>query len=153
MSRPFTNYIAKPTFAEVQGPEQSGYYTNKKKIKSSFCKPNICHPNKNLTSYDKYYGTKAANNYRFNSILFNFNKSQLYSNLYTKLGLSDISGNTPIISNLTGGTFPIIIDTSANPYLTYDIDPSGNLFGNDVCGINNYLNYVELDVSVNNITS
>jgi hypothetical protein len=153
MSRPFANYKAKPTFAQHNDPTCSSYYTNKKKITSSFCEPNICHPKKNLKSYDKYYGTKDANNYRFNKTIFYYNKSQLYSNLYTKLDLRYISGNTPIISNLTNGIFPIIINTSVDPYLTYNIDPSGNLFGNSLCDINNYVNYIKLDVSSNDIST
>ena len=33
------------------------------------------------------------------------------------------------------------------PYLTYDVDPSGNLFGNTICGINNFVNYMEPSTS------
>ena len=37
---------------------------------------------------------------------------------------------------------PTTISTDAVPYLDYNIDPCGNLFGNTICGINNYVNYM-----------
>lgn len=70
-----------------------------------------------------------------------FDKSQLYVNLYTTMTLnSDI----PVITDLSGGTFPVTIPTASSTpsYLTYVIDPSGILFGDTPCGINNYMNYV-----------
>jgi len=52
--------------------------------------------------------------------------------LITKLNLMDVNVVQPV-------------DMSMNsiPYLYYNIDPSGQLFGNTVCGINNFLNYLE----------
>ena len=152
MSRPFTNYTAKPAFAQVNEPLTARDYISKKKIKYTFCAPNICHPNKNIKSYDKYYGLKTANRFAFYPCLdFDNNKSQLYSNLYTKLDLSVLRENTPIISDLNGGTYPVTIDTTVQPYLKYNIDPSGNLFGDSPCGIDNYLDYVVFDVSLNGL--
>jgi hypothetical protein len=75
----------------------------------------------------------------------------LYYNLYTKLDLSDLSGNTPFIFDLSYNTFPALINNTDTPYLEYNIDPSGVLFGNTTCGINNYLNYVVYDVSMNDL--
>ena len=75
----------------------------------------------------------------------------MYSNLYTKLDLSVLRENTPIISDLNGGTYPVTIDTTVQPYLKYNIDPSGNLFGDSPCGIDNYLDYVVFDVSLNGL--
>jgi hypothetical protein len=37
---------------------------------------------------------------------------------------------------------PTDITTSTTVYRSYIIDPSGNLFGNTTCGINNYENYL-----------
>ena len=149
MSRPFTPYTAKPSFAQVNGPMNSGQYIKQKKVQYSFCAPNICKPNKNIYTYEKYYGLRAANSLKFNSIFSSFNNSDLYAGLYTKLDLSILRGNTPVISTLTG-TFPVTINTET-PYLQYNVDPSGNLFGNTVCGINNFLNYVVYDVSLNEV--
>jgi len=154
MSRPFTNYTAKPTFAEVNEPLDAGDYISKKKTKYSFCAPNICHPNKNIKTYDRYYGIRAANNLAFYPCSqFDNSKTQLYSNLYTKLDLSGnvYGGTLPIISDLSGNTYPVLISTTVQPYLKYNIDPSGVLFGETPCGINNYLDYVVYDVSFNGL--
>jgi len=151
MSRPFTHYTAKPAFEQVNESLNAGEYILKKKIIYSYCAPNICHPNKNISTFEKYYGLRLANTLKFYQNKVLIDESQLYSGLYTKLDLSDLSGNTPVISSLTG-TFPVTIDTSStSPFLEYNIDPSGNLFGNTTCGIDNYLNYVVYDVSLNEV--
>jgi len=67
-----------------------------------------------------------------------FDKSQLYVNLYTTL---ELPPNIPVISDLSGNTHPVIIDTNVQPFLTYTVDPDGFLFGNTPCGIDNYLHY------------
>ena len=56
MSRPFTHYTAKPTFKQISEPLNASDYVVKKKLKYSFCAPNICHPNKNINTFEKYYG-------------------------------------------------------------------------------------------------
>ena len=150
MSRPFSNYSGKPAFAQVNEPIEASSYTQLKKTKYSFCKPNICHPNKNIGSQSDLLLLRAANTLAFSPCI-NFDKNQLYINLYTKLDLSDLSGNIPIISDLSGNTFPVTISTTVAPYLKYNIDPSGVLFGNTTCGINNYLNFLTYDTSLNTI--
>jgi len=151
MSRPFTHYTAKPAFKQVNEPLDASEYIKQKKTQFSFCAPNICHPNKNINTFEKYYALRAANVLKFYPCNDFFNKSELYSGLYTKLDLRDLSGNTPVISNLTG-SFPVNIDTSSiAPFLEYNVDPSGNLFGNNPCGIDNYFNYVVYDVSLNEL--
>jgi hypothetical protein len=142
MSRPFTSYSAKAAFGKVNGPLRSCEYIRVKKNKYTFCASNTCHANKNILSRQKNQLT-----YPYASV--KIDKTQLYSNLYTKLDLSDLSRNTPFISDLSGNTFPVLIDTEVAPFLKYNIDPSGNLFGNTVCGIDNYLNYVKFDASFN----
>lgn len=141
MSRAFASYPAKPTFAQVNEPLDAGEYILNKKTKYSFCNPNICHPNKNVNSSSNLLLLRTANSLAFypNS---RFDKTQLYINLYSQLDLSDLDGNTPVISDLSGNTFPVDIDTSVTPYLKYNTDASGVLFGNTACGLNNYLNYV-----------
>jgi hypothetical protein len=151
MSRPFSNYSAKPTFAQVNKSLYASDYIASKKTKYSFCNSNICYPNKNITSESNLLLLKKANILAFYPYN-NFDKTQLYSNLYTKLDLSDLSGNISIISDLSGNTFPVIINTSVEPFLKYNIDPSGVLFGNTPCGIDNYLNYVVYDTSFNSIS-
>lgn len=151
MSRAFTHYTAKPAFKRVNESLNASDYILKKKIQYSYCAPNICHPNKNISTFGKYYDLRAANKLKFYPNINFSDERQLYSGLYTKLDLYDLSGNTPVISSLTG-TFPVTINTStSDPFLEYNIDPSGNLFGNTTCGIDNYLNYVVYDVSLNEV--
>ena len=54
----------------------------------------------------------------------------------------DLSGNIPVIEDLSGNQVPSTINTDVIPYLEYNVDPSGNLFGNTVCGFNNYVKYM-----------
>jgi hypothetical protein len=64
----------------------------------------------------------------------------------------DLTGtNIPVITQFdaTGNKTPAqIVPTNPTPYLSYNIDVSGNLFGNSRCGINNYLNYVVYNPNV-----
>lgn len=137
MSRPFAKNNGKPTFAKYKEAMNSGEYTTIKKTKYSFCNQNYCPSNKNLYSQSNYMNLKRANYLALNSC--NFNHTQLYINLITKLDLSD---NAVVVANLSDNGHPVIIDKTVEPYLTYNIDPCGNLFGNTVCGINNFENYI-----------
>ena len=62
----------------------------------------------------------------------------------------DLSGNIPVIQDASGNV-PTTITTTAIPYLRYNIDPSGNLFGNTICGIDNWENYMVYDASYNKL--
>lgn len=139
MSRPFAKYPAKPTFAEINESINASDYIANKKTKYTFCSPNICHPNKNIYSQSNYLLLKRANNLGFYPNTNSIDKTQLYINLITKI---DLSENIPVISDLTGNVSPVIIDTNLTPFLNYNIDPSGVLFGNTPCGINNYENFI-----------
>jgi len=147
MSRPFAKYPAKPTFAQVKEPLDASEYIRNKKTKYSFCSPNICHPNKNVYSQSNLMNLKRANNLAFYPCKNTFEPDQLYSNLYTQL---DLSGNVLVIADLSGNVYPTPISTTVTPYLTYNIDLSGNLFGNTVCGINNFENYIVFNPSTQN---
>jgi hypothetical protein len=138
MSRPFAKNNGKTTFEQFKEPLDSGHYTLIKKTKYSFCNPDYCHPNKNLYSQSNYMLLKRANDFRLNPCDY-IDHTQLYINLITKL---DLSNNATVVSDLSGNIHPIIIDTTVEPFLKYNIDPSGNLFGNTVCGINNFENYI-----------
>jgi len=133
MSRPFAKNNGKTTFAQFNESLAAGEHTLIKKTKYSFCKPKYCYPNQNLYSQSNYMLLKKANNQ------FNIDNTQLYVNLITKL---DLSNNAIVVTYLDGNGYPVKIDTTVEPYLTYNIDPSGNLFGNTVCGINNFKNYM-----------
>jgi len=138
MSRPFAKNNGKTTFCQFNEPLDAGEYTLNKKTKYSFCQPDYCHPNKNLYSQSNYLMLRKANKLESNPC-GDIDHTQLYVNLITKLDLSD---NVIVVSDLSGNGYPVEINTTVEPYLTYNIDPSGNLFGNTVCGINNIENYI-----------
>jgi hypothetical protein len=145
MSRPFAKNNGKTTFAQIREPINAGQYTSIKKTKYTFCKPDYCHPNKNLYSQSNYMLLKQANKLATNSC--DINHTQLYMNLMTKL---DLSENVIVATDLSGGSYPVKIDATVIPYLNYNIDPCGNLFGNTVCGINNFENYIVYNYPSNN---
>lgn len=143
MSRPFNNNMPGVTFAQVNEPLCASDHIRNKRSKYTFCSPNVCAPNKNIYSQSNLLTLRRANRLAFYPCLDEFDKNQLYSNLYTKLDLTGT--NIPVITkfDITGNKTPAQIDpNNLTPYLSYDIDVSGNLFGNSRCGINNYLNYV-----------
>jgi hypothetical protein len=139
MSRSFAKYPAKPAFGQIREPLDAGEYIQNKKTKYSFCAPNICHPNKNVYSQSNLMALKRANNMAFYPCENVFEHDQLYSSLYTQL---DLSGNVLVIADLSGNTYPAAISETMPPFLTYYVDLSGNLFGNTVCGINRYEEYI-----------
>ena len=122
MSRSFAKNNGKTTFAQFKEPFNAGEYILLKKNKYIYYN-SCCYSNINLANY--------------------INNTQLYTNLITKLDLSD---NIVVISDLSGGTYPVKINTDIEPYLKYNIDPSGNLFGNTICGLNNWENYIRADI-------
>ncbi len=141
MSRPYAKYTAKTTFAQLKEPLYASDYIANKKMKNLFCKPNYCRINTNVNSEGNHLLIKKSNQQKNNPCDY-IDHTQLYINLITKLDLTDVN---PIISDLSGNTYPVIIDTNTEfvePYLTYNIDPSGNLFGNTLCGIDNFQNYI-----------
>ena len=114
MKHTFKSNSGKRTFGRFSEPLDASQYTNDKKSRyiNNFCFP--------LYSYK-------------NSI----NKANLNVNLIKKLDLK----NVPVISD-NNNVSPTTINTTNVPYLNYNIDPSGNLFGNTICGVNNYINYM-----------
>jgi hypothetical protein len=138
MSRPFAKNNGKNTFEQFIEPLNSSEYTTAKKVRNIFCPIKPCiPPNKNINSQNNYISYTIYNKSRVN--LNNYiDTSALYINLITKLNLE----NVVVVSDLSGNINPVTIDTTVEPYLKYNIDPSGNLFGNTVCGINNFENYI-----------
>jgi len=82
---------------------------------------------------------------KFKYCYYSIDRTQLYINLYTKLDLLGV----PVILDFSGNQVPSPIDLTSIPYIRYDIDPSGNLFGNTTCGINNFEKYMVYDISNN----
>ena len=119
----------------------------KKKTQATYCNANICTPSLTVGSESNYLLFKRANKLSVYSCQHFIDKANLNINLITKL---DLSGNIPVIQD-SSGNFPTSITTDPNPYLRYNIDPSGNLFGNTICGINNWEKYMVYDTSYNKV--
>ena len=158
--RLFPSYPARAAFGENNKVQDARDYTLAKSTKANFCNAKYCNPLKkaNVSSQSdllllrktktlNYYKSLIKNSYNHNYIsdripTYEFNKTNLNVNLITKLDLKDVR---VIENNLTGQTpTPVIINPSSGvPYYSnYNIDPDGVLFGNTICGINNYENFM-----------
>jgi hypothetical protein len=142
MARPFSNSSsANKAFGVFSGSQDAGIYLYNKKAKTTYCNANICTPTLTVGSESNYLLFKRANKLRVYPCLNSINKANLNINLITKLDLT----NVHVIQDFSGNTWPSSINTMntvPDPYLRYNIDPSGNLFGNTICGINNWEKYM-----------
>jgi hypothetical protein len=128
--------LGNKAFGSLNTSISAGNFIYTKKIQYKYCNPSRCVKVKNYTdlyalnaSYRIEYTTKQDT--------IKSQKNNLVSGLYTKLDLKDVD----VISKSTTNVSPTSITTSSVPYLDYNIDPSGKLFGNTTCGINNFINY------------
>ena len=153
--RLFPTYPAKPTFGENNKVQNARDYILEKSAKTSFCNALYCgslkkvavatqndllllRKTKYLNYYKSLYKLHNSNYIDKNIPTFTFNKSNLNVNLITKLDLKNVN---VISNNITGKTpTPITLNPIDNiPYYSkYKIDPDGVLFGNTICGVNNY---------------
>ncbi len=153
MAHSFKSSTGGKTFKVFAESSSSGVYTYNKKARASYCIKNKCPINVNAGSQGNLILFNKARLLNANISrcirTLEYDNTELYINLITKL---DLSGNLPIITDLSGQAHPVSIDASNNPlppYLTYDVDPSGVLFGDTICGINNYVRFMVYDVSYN----
>jgi len=135
MSHPFALYPAKPAFGHPAQTLFASEHIQRKKTKY-LCKRFLCHPMKNVYSQSTLLTMKRA---RCNACAIPFETNELYSNLYTKV---ELDKDVLVIADLSGNTFPAPISSTSTPFLTYNIDASGNLFGDTACGLSNYEQYV-----------
>jgi len=132
------------TFGVFSEPISAGDYIYNKKARASFCVANNCVPAIKVGTQSNLLLFNRSNVISVYPCKNNINKANLNINLITQLDLSGVS----VIQNFYSGDIPspIVPTTLENsndyPYLEYNIDPSGNLFGNNTCGINNYTNYM-----------
>jgi hypothetical protein len=145
MAHSFKTNSGYRSFGVFSEPLDAGDYTYNKKARASFCVANNCIPAVKVGTQSNLLLFNRSNVLSVYPCKNSIDKTELNINLITQLDLSGI----PVIQNLNNNDVPtpIIPTTMANastnyPYLTYDIDPSGNLFGNTTCGINNYVNYM-----------
>jgi hypothetical protein len=147
MARPFKNSSsANKAFGVFSEPQNTGDYIYNKKTKATYCNANICTPSLTVGSESNYLLFKRAQKLRVYPCLNSIDKANLNINLITKLNLTGV----PVIEDASGN-IPSTINTSATPYKDYKIDPSGNLFGNTICGINNWEKYMVYDASYNKL--
>ena len=146
MARPFKNSSsANKAVGVFSEPQNAGDYTYNKKATTTYC--NTCISSVKVGSENNYILFKRANKLGAFPCLYSINKANLNINLITKMDLT----NVPVIQEFSTGNVPTTITTTATPFLDYNIDPSGNLFGNTICGINNWEKYLVYDASYNTV--
>jgi hypothetical protein len=130
-----TTYPARSAFGVNNAVQNAGDFILQKKAKRSYCKAS-----NNVKTQSDLLLLRKSNYLKNKCQLYSFNKSNLNVNLFTKMNLQDVS----VITNTETGVSPTPIDIPCDipPYISYTIDPSGVLFGNTLCGINNYQNFI-----------
>jgi hypothetical protein len=128
----------KSAFGLFSEPQTAGDYLYDKKAKTTFCLANKCIPSRKVNTESNLLLLNRANNLKYYPCKNFFNKANLNVNLITKLDLKDVA----VIANFSGNAVPTTVTQSAIPFLDYNIDPSGVLFGNTICGVNNYVSFM-----------
>ena len=126
------------TFGQSSTNQSAGDYISNKKAQVTFCNSKICLPKTPTSNQSNYLLLKKANYIRYSDATNpqGTSKNDLASGLTTTIDLL----NVPVIQN-NAGESPTTISTSSVPYLTYVIDPSGVMFGNTICGLNDINNF------------
>jgi hypothetical protein len=128
--------LGNPAFGQLKNSNTAGTYIYTNRVQYQYCNPSRC---VRVQNYKDLYALNASYRIKYTT-LHNTIKSQknnLISGLYTELDLKDVD----VISKSTTNVSPTSITISSIPYLDYNIDPSGKLFGNTTCGLNNFINY------------
>ena len=145
----FTLIPAKPTFKSFQNKMYASDYITNRRLKAQFCNIDTksCSKQSRIFNFNKYGFNNSGDLIDYNRLyLYNnknfklYNRSDLSVNLYTQLNLKDV--------NVVQQNYPVKTPTSINPTINfnenYTIDASGVLFGNTLCGINNYVHFQEI---------
>jgi hypothetical protein len=147
MAHTFNSSSARKSFGLFAEPMDAGEYIYNKKSKTTFCiGNNKCISSMKVGSESNLLLLNRSNrltNYPCKNII---NKANLNINLISKIDLQGV----PIIKDVLTHDSPSVISFDSIPFLDYQIDPSGNLFGNTTCGINNYVNYIVYETPNNN---
>ena len=130
--------LGNKAFGSLNTSISAGNFIYTKKIQYKYCNPSRCVKVKNYTDL---YALNASYRIKYTNYqnTIKSQKNNLVSGLYTELDLKDVD----VISDLKTNVSPtsITMGCSLFPYLVYNIDPSGKLFGNTPCGVNNFINY------------
>ena len=121
-------------FGQSSTTQNAGDYISNKKSNLTLCNTKTCLPKTPTINQSNYLLLKKVNYIKYSGATnpLGSSKNCLASGLTTTIDLLDVS----VIQNNTGVS-PTTISTSSIPYLTYAIDPSGVMFGNSICGLNN----------------
>jgi hypothetical protein len=139
MARPFKNTSsANKAFGTFNEPQEAGEYIYNKKARATFCVANRCAPSIKVGTESNRLLFNRSNKLNMYPCVNTINNANLNINLITKLDLKDVT----VVEDFSGNVVPSTINVTSIPYLSYNIDPSGNLFGNSQCGINNYVKYM-----------
>jgi len=124
------NSKASRAFGQFSEPDDAGNYILNKKAKATFCKANQCIPSRTVATQGNLLLLRQSNTLKYYNYDNSFNKANLNINLLTKLNLKNVT------------VLEEINNVPNTPYLNYNIDPLGQLFGNTPCGANNYVSYM-----------
>jgi hypothetical protein len=128
-SRPYNSNTSR-AFGQFSEPDDAGNYIINKKAKATFCRANQCIPSTTVNTQNNLLLLKRSNTLKYYNYTNSFNKANLNINLLTKLDLKNVT----VLEQ---------INTVPNkPYLNYNIDPQGELFGNTPCGASNFVSYM-----------
>ena len=121
-------------FGQSSKTQDASDYISNKKSNLMTCNTKMCLPKTPTVNQSNYLLLKKANYIKYSDATnpLGSSKNDLASGLTTTIDLL----NVPVIKN-NAGESPTTISTSYIPYLTYVIDPSGVMFGNTICGLNN----------------
>ena len=141
MANSFKTSSGNKSFGAFSEPNDAGDYISKKKSRASFCVANNCVPAVKVGTQSNLLLFNKSNMLSVYPCKNNINKANLNINLITQLDLSGASiiedFTTSMYSANINGINPKIL-----PYLSYNVDPEGNLFGNTRRDINNFVNYM-----------
>lgn len=141
-------FPAKPAFGKMKSQPYAGDYIRNKSITVALQNKKTKY---GFNDYD-YLVKKKTNciRNRCDNICYsniggyetNIDYTKLNINLITKEDLQGVN----VIETFPGGISPTAINPNITTpfYQNYTIDPSGELFGNTCCGINNFLLYRKL---------
>ena len=138
MANPYKNRSANKTFGNLLNNNQSASdYIRNKSEKQMYQKMNKCNFISNGLTQSQFISLNNISA-KCNSRYYSYNKANLSMNLVNKLNLANMC-----VIKTKDNECPASIYLDAVPYTYYIIDPSGYLFGNTVCGIDGYTNYLQ----------
>jgi hypothetical protein len=138
MAHSFKTTSGSKAFGGFNKQIDAGEYIHKKKAKVACCFLNKCNTNVKVGSQSNKLSLEQSTRLCVRPCVNYIDKTDLYINLITTFDLKDV----PVILDVSGSVCPTSINQETLPYVQYNIDPSGNLFGNTVCGLNNFVNYM-----------